>query len=377
MRFVFLSTSFGFGPVSKAVTIARALQRRCHEAVLAFYGDGIALDFARRAHVFDEIHELAVDTDLGRARLRRTAADATAVVSVLNMSVAADWNPVVDPPLYVVDSLDWMWHAPPPGIDNAQAVFVQDFLLDREVEFGSNRRAVPPIDAAQGVARGPRSGELLINLSGLANPFVHGDLYLRYARLVLEALLPEATTRYGSVLVCTNAALSAALRDDYPNVQIGHLPHDEFVRRLARCERLITAPGITTTVEALSMGVPPRFLPPQNYSQALILERYRDVLPPGCLVPLSAIHPSLRIPAGLPEAIGVAAVEAALRACLGPYSDVLGDRLRGLLKTQEDPLPGLGAFVRHRWTEPGQDSVAELIVRNATLTDTRTRHASS
>lgn len=39
---------------------------------------------------------------------------------------------------------------------------------------------------------------------------------------------------------------------------------------------VLTTPGLTTTYEALVYNIPIRFLPPQNYSQALMLKHYRN-----------------------------------------------------------------------------------------------------
>lgn len=49
----FLATSFGFGPVSKAVTIAAEIKNHTPEYELHFFGGGIDYDFAARSKIFD------------------------------------------------------------------------------------------------------------------------------------------------------------------------------------------------------------------------------------------------------------------------------------------------------------------------------------
>jgi hypothetical protein len=49
------ATSFGFGPVSKAVAVANQIRRIEPEAYPAYFGSGSEFEFAKTADVFDEV----------------------------------------------------------------------------------------------------------------------------------------------------------------------------------------------------------------------------------------------------------------------------------------------------------------------------------
>jgi hypothetical protein len=359
----FVATSFGFGPVSKAVSIARSLHRTSPDAHTTFYGDGVAFDFATRSDAFDEVVRCDVDAAEPLERLCPVLRRADAVVSVLNTDLLLRWR-AVDPPLHYVDSLDWMWPAPVAGLDVVTGHFVQDYLLRPDADRG-NATVVPPITPVR-AEDGPRSG-LLVNLSGLSNPLSDGSCYPRYARVTLDALLPAARERYGTIWVCCNARLAAELRQHYPDVPIDHLPHDEFLARMATAERVLTSPGITTTVEAVALGTPLGFLLPQNYSQALILQRYQGLVPDEIAMRLDRFGPQYRVAPGLAEADGVARVLGHLTELLWHRRDALHQAMRDLVASRADPLPALRGLASG-WERPGQDVVAEHVLASIAAT---------
>ncbi|MFJ8471144.1 hydroxymethylcytosylglucuronate/cytosylglucuronate synthase [Kitasatospora sp. NPDC094011] len=123
------------------------------------------------------------------------------------------------------------------------------------------RRAAPP----------PHPRRALLSLGGLRAPQLTD--WASYPRLVLPAAL-EALTASGvtEVHIAGNlpAWLAAQLVDSCahpPVTTVGALPHEEFLRRLADCDVLLTSPGLTTLLEAGRLGTPALCLPPQNLSQ--------------------------------------------------------------------------------------------------------------
>ena len=278
-RVIFVSTSFGFGPASKAVTIARELRANSTVSV-EFAGSGIALDFVLLAAVFDQVHHIDVDDPSGDQELERLCAGCSAVVSVMNWRVTE-----IDlrAPIYMVDSLTWMW----PKLPNVSAVaryFVQDYLLgDREYHFvrlSHNMEIVGPIvsrDTGKERRERPQENRLLVNFAGAASPLCPDSYFWDYSLAVARAIVARWEGEFDSIRFCSNQRISDRLQQELggASIEAASLPHGQFLDEMSMCSTLMTTPGITATIEAVRMGVPLLFLPPQNYSQALMSERYR------------------------------------------------------------------------------------------------------
>src|SRR5579863_2058545 len=310
-RIAILSTSFGFGPVSKAITIGRTFRQRHADVEICFFGSGIAMDFAVRSGSIDRIINVDVDRIEALSELLPTLREYSAVISVLNLDILPLWRKGIDPPLFLVDSLAWMWNQPPVGLGNVEAYFIQDYLLDGVRTEMTGEVPIPPIDATWDLPKQAPKTHLLVNLSGCHNPLVNGQLYHRYAEVLVKGVVEVSRRRFPEVIICCNAQLAIWIRSwlgDLSGFRIAHLPHDEFLRLMAQAACFVTSPGITTTVEAISLRVFPRFLLPQNYSQALIAQKYDDHSPSIPGMPLHRFGERYRIPLGLPESVGVARV---------------------------------------------------------------------
>lgn len=283
MRGAFVATSFGFGPASKAVTIAREFKWRFPDLELHYFGSGIDRDFVVQNDVFDEIHSARTDTEGGLAESLPRLRCHDFVVSVLNFDLLRMWRGT-ETPLYYVDSLAWMLKSPPNGIENVAAYFVQDFLIERDQieSWGRNGPLVlvPPItehlpERTSAGEAGGRENRLLVNFAGCGNPYVGSDVYKKYAITLSRAIVSEAHD-FDEVQICCNVELADFLRPSIPerSVKIGQLLHYDFLEQLSTSRMLLTSPGVTTTLEALRAGIPFRFLLPQNDSQAMMSEIY-------------------------------------------------------------------------------------------------------
>ena len=318
----FVSSSFGFGPVSKAATIAGEIKRRSPQSETHFFGSGIALQFAEQARVFDKLIEADVD-DSGNIKeilpeLRRYEI----VFSVLNLSLLPLWHKGFGK-LYFVDSLAWMWREPPEGVENADIYFVQDYLVSPErIEKWKrfcNLILIPPIGVKVASLysesrsedkievptdqenAGKRRNCLLVNFSGCSNPFVDAAIYEKYASTLLPIILEEAENEFEEIQVCVNRDLAEILKRRYfhQHLTIGQLPHREFLTKLAGARFLLTAPGITTTLEAVASNTPFGFLLPQNDSQAMISEIYRSQFDENLTMAFSRFDDKLSFPLSL------------------------------------------------------------------------------
>lgn len=207
----------------------------------------------------------------------------------------------------------------------------------------------------------------LVNLGGVRSRFIdpgHAPMFLAcVARILreLEPLLPA-----GPIVVAAGSDACAVLAPLLPpRAHAVSLPQSEYLRTLAGAELFLSAPGLNAIFEALHAGVPFAFLPPQNASQVLQLERYRaaGLVPPGLNLPdiVAALD--------LPERVGdegayTERVLDALRAVVS--SEELMRSLVGHVAAQIREL-GAGAAARHSFQSslgpPGGAIIADDIRR--------------
>jgi hypothetical protein len=362
-RIAILSTSFGFGPVSKAATVAKAFHRLLPGIDIVFFGAGIALEFAARSGSFDRLVEVDVDRSEIISGLLPLFRQFSAVISVLNLNILPLWCKGVDPPLFLVDSLAWMWNEPPLGLNSAECYFTQDYLLEGNHATVAIEMRIPPIDASWELSRSQSKTHLLVNLSGCHNPLVDGQLYRRYAEVIVDGLVDLCAYRSSDVVVCCNAQLAKWLRNKLVNsadFRIDLLPPDEFLQTLSQAAIFVTSPGITTTVEVTSLGVCPRFLLPQNYSQALIAQKYDDDIPSHPGMPLHRFGAEYRIEVGLPESIGVERVLHSISRILEKPKAVVS-ALEHIMKAPDSDVSALRRYIRDAWDRPGQDIIVSRV----------------
>ena len=109
------------------------------------------------------------------------------------------------------------------------------------------------------------------------------DQALVYPHTLVSLLLPildVADCPYERIVFTGNHKAIGHLNRRFPErpskVHFVHLPHESFVSLVRSSRHVLTSPGLTTTYEAFLLNVPVRFLPPQNYSQTLMLDYYRQ-----------------------------------------------------------------------------------------------------
>lgn len=366
----FLSTSFGFGPVSKAVTIARELKSRAPHMETHYFGGGVDFEFARKSGAFDRLLRINVDDSEVLSNFIPLLKNYKHVISVINLDVVGAW-PADHPPLYLVDSLAWLWPEPPPGVNNARAYFVQSYLVpeQRAQSWSELCRLVPVGPIRPDISRLRQADvtrkRLLVNFSGCANPFTPSALFQRYVEVLARAVVEQAGA-FEEITFCCNERLSSHLRqvlEGSPTATAKHFSHDEFLEALAGSSALLTSPGITTTLEASALGKPTRFLLPQNYSQALMSEHYRTVLGDRSGMALSRFGPSLAVPADLPEEEGVSRVISSLEEILGNRQEQVSAMISELLADQASEGPLTLPLPRgEEWSRLGQSAIVEYVL---------------
>jgi len=267
----------GYGPAAKLVVLAEALRTRGLR--LVFVGRGIALEYAARHNrLFDDV--ITADSPSAvSAALWRSAAGLLSVMDRDFAPAAAEFGM----PLLVVDSLLWMREAVPPAWRAAKKLWAQNFvgLHGCPHLHAPGVTVVGPVVAPCPSARQSVDGSLLINLGGCDGAHGERNSTVSYARYVVEQLLASSLgsrfTKRG--LLVAGEQCIADLRSHFGSLpfELASLPHADTLAQLDRAALVLTAPGLTMTLESFQRGKPTFFLPPQNYSQWCILRALRDL----------------------------------------------------------------------------------------------------
>ena len=277
---------FGYGPAAKALALAGCLRARGWRPVLA--AQGIALELVSK-----EPRAFAETLDLGRqqAEVRRRVAAARAVVSVMDRELCGMARQL-GRDFHVVDSLFWIREQVPGEFASARRYWGQRFPVRPTGDSlpGPAVELVGPIlePHTPGPPPAPADSSLVINLGGGESPVREASFFARYAELVIDAFLSSrlADEPFESVTVLAGERLTAALQRGYRQTRMRFVsvPHRTAQQLLARATLVLTAPGLTTSLECFRHAVTTRFLPPQSYSQWRILESLQQRgLAPGAL----------------------------------------------------------------------------------------------
>lgn len=369
--FAFVATSFGFGPTSKAASIASELKAQAPDLEAHFFGAGVGYDYAQKSAAFDSLVKVDVDRHETLVALLPQLASYDAVFSVLNLDILSLWRSDL-PPLYFVDSLAWMWPSPPAGIENAAVYFVQDYLLSSE-RIQDWAAAFPlvlvaPIESVNSSLEVPpeKVNRLLVNFAGCANPFAAPGLYEKYGLILASSILEEAGQRYERIVFCCNEPLANYLRRSVgagASVEFRHFPHDEFLRLLVSSARVLSAPGITSTVEALASQTDFGFLLPQNDSQVLISERCRSLLGEESCMAFSRFGQEFCFPTFLPPAESVNLALTFLQSILTSRQPEISSMIRTLLSLPASySIARLRDNISKRWSASGQKLIVSHVL---------------
>jgi hypothetical protein len=266
---------FGYGPAAKLLVIATALRGRGIR--LVFTGRGTALELVSRTRrLFDEIVP-AEPVDRARDQRVRSAAG---VLSLMDRELAQSALDATVP-LYVVDSLLWMRDAIPPAFHGATRYWAQDFLglRERVADDSPTPVVVGPVVDPKVRSRERGDERLLINLGGCESPDGPDPNAPRYAAFVVagfrDSTLSRRFARRTTLMAGARCADALRTMNQADDVELISVSHAGALERLARASLILTAPGLTMTLESFQSGAPTYFLPPQNYSQWCALRRLR------------------------------------------------------------------------------------------------------
>lgn len=205
------------------------------------------------------------------------AADCDAAL-VINDPHAANQIADIGVPVVYVDSLPYLWAKADevPAPDKLAYYCAQAFPRDRlplssPLTDRQDIQWIEPIVPPASVLKG--GGGVVISVGGLHSHLAGDDAAEAYLRLVLLPLVEALTASGWPILaVCGNlpAEICRQLGDRLPKCRsIGRQSPYTFEGLLQGAGLLITSPGSTTILQAITLNLPTLLLPPQNLSQML------------------------------------------------------------------------------------------------------------
>lgn len=285
----------GWGGVGKL----RLILEKLPGAHVIFHGDehSVALkkDFLGSHHEFDPHPPPRPDVAL-----------------VINDPASANSIADLDVPVVYVDSLPYVRKTDTdiPELAKVACYCAQKYPIDMfplTSPLLRNRHDIRWIDPIVPIPQDRRGGRgIVINVgglytyniaglaSGLANDAV--DAYLNLVLFPLVDLLRRSGREIAAICGNLNADSCRRLRAMVPeSVAVGPQPPHAFERVLTEADLLITSPGSTTMLQAMSIDLPTLLLPSQNRSQFFNAEVYSkpnaDVMQwPGSVLDLAELE---------------------------------------------------------------------------------------
>ncbi|MGK4578857.1 hydroxymethylcytosylglucuronate/cytosylglucuronate synthase [Kitasatospora sp. HPMI-4] len=272
---------FGWGSAGKLSAVLSALRQRSGPP-LRFIG--LASGLGRpllSGHPVDRWYDLPADGPPDALAKIVHSERVRAALVVLDGSTARALGALGVPTVFV-DSLPFMWsEGDRPALPLDAAVYCAQKCVELPPECFDVLAAVRALHWVDAVIGTPQAAvgrrparpyrSALVSVGGLRAPRLAD--WTDYPTVVLPAVL-EALAAHGvqEVHLAGNlpAGLAGRLVDSSvapPRTTSGALTHGEFLDRLSDCDVLLTSPGLTTLLEAGSLGVPTVCLPPQNLSQ--------------------------------------------------------------------------------------------------------------
>lgn len=279
-----VTTDFGFGPVSKAMYIIHAILEECSQVTVRFFGELNSKQF-----IYDNCKSNNVEifdmTVLFDDRIGVYSCDL--LIDVMNFDILEKINEkLID--IYFVDSLSWMWDDVPKNLYKVKKYYIQNYLLNKSKLLNYQAIAdvsiIGPIVDKSYIHKEKKEKMLLVNYSGVHNPYVSDEYFYTYCKTMTECVLNTVGDRFKTIRFAMNKSMASKLncmRDYYSNlykldIEFANYDHLEFLKLVNKSSFILTNAGITTTLELQQYNRAYAYLLGTNYSQALMIYMYRE-----------------------------------------------------------------------------------------------------
>lgn len=306
-RIIIQSVPFCYGPTSIAIALGREFKKEVACEIIALGLEPSLEQLNAEKDIFSTVVNMHAAVDMLAVL---TSADL--IISVCDFDFAKECKTNHKKiPLAFVDPLLWMWETLPEAIEICDLYFALEFPGVSEViarVCNDSVMAVPQV--AEFTTRRDvnqvQEGKVVVNLGGMLSPFGSNKVL---AQAMCEELIHLSSQNENITIdIRTSCAMAESLRDVLPkisNVSIASRSIRAFQAEMARCEVLLTVPGMSIVYESMIAQIPTGFLLPLNYSQHLQIGRYRNIFPELSEISWNELKPFYELPHGLEESQGV------------------------------------------------------------------------
>lgn len=285
---IYTARNRGFGPVSKAVSILKVIDKtKGTESI--FLGKGSTLGFAKKANCFDRVID---QNQLSTFEYNHLLKKCDFCISVMEQDIAIDCF-INNVPYYFFDSLFEFWKVSNEDSflsklknithNDIKKIFtshemkiLSHFLAERsfiQASIAGNERFMrlrknfpnsilisPIIDinpCNDNIDINPNI--LLFNLGGFTQNLGRLDLYYKFIKKIASSLLEDSSLDINEVVITSGNEDKWAEEISSNHKSISHkfLSHDKFICQILNAKYFVTAPGLTTILEAISLRKTP------------------------------------------------------------------------------------------------------------------------
>ena len=145
MKVLAVTTNFGFGPVSKLVTILEKILS-CSQVSITFCGTGQSKEYVSN-NLKDKINYIEYDTETVTAnQIHNIMKNYDLLINVMGFHIQKIATVDVLQKSVFIDSLSWMWNEPISNIEHCSVYFIQKGLDSFKTRFSyANSIEVNPI----------------------------------------------------------------------------------------------------------------------------------------------------------------------------------------------------------------------------------------
>ena len=357
------TTDFGFGPVSKSLYIIEELKKKNPNMGIVFYGEGYSKEYIESSDIEVEIKSKSeMETD----------SEVWGIINVMDTDTLAGWkNP--DKKMYFVDSLAWMWDKPVEGIEKISKYFVQDYLIKDglidELSQYTEVEVVAPITKKIEFVD-DKSKRLVVNYSGVHNPFTPKDFFVNYCSKITEIILKYADGCFDEIVFSMNSEVARDMEKIFDAkkynsvIRFGFLSHEEFIKLICSADRVITNPGITTTLELVRNNCAFAYLFGSNYSQCLITHKYQHQYGMSNVFSFEDLGFDTTSIMGIPEEEGVKAVSKFLEQSLKKLSVDFENYIKEIINIPREELMQNNKNIPVNMKDFGQKVIVDSIIED-------------
>ena len=267
-KIVLNAIPFGFGPVSKAVAIAKSVSN-IMDVEWQLLGTGISLEFMKREGLNARVL-VTDDSEPAYITASKISKDADGALILMDNEWANALAPQM--PVFFADSLGFMWNESDfisfPNMDQMERYYVQDIFGAYDKMKATGLPNLSPVPAIIDTASEDKEGAMrreIVHLGGLFNPMNPSttQVYIKGMQRIFNDMGLEQPL----------GLMSQTAIDAFPELsnsfETASLPHAQSLGAMKSSSFTWSSPGLTTILEMADSGTRTAPLPPQNYSQAL------------------------------------------------------------------------------------------------------------